>query len=296
MQTRVPSPERGRQGREKTEGRGDPGSVGKTLLPSLLCRALFLKAVGAAQALETLSVTTSCSPASGTAAQYCSGGSSRPFGAHIFIRPSPHPAQELTEHRLATPLSRLSVAKAGTQVIVPYRSADEARKLRVMGDLGQIVPMVSSLRGPPLPASPLAIVGPKLTTRLPLLAGLALLQEWEMRNPHQIEECLRHSDVVYNIAGLSYETRSVQHASWSALRFFFFAHTARSSARSAPIRNYSFEDVHVTGAASIAEIAAKNNVSRFIHVSHLNADHNSKSALYRVSPLVPIVAHRVGGE
>jgi NADH dehydrogenase (ubiquinone) 1 alpha subcomplex subunit 9 len=30
----------------------------------------------------------------------------------------------------------------GTQVIVPYRDEDEARHLKPMGDLGQIVPMV----------------------------------------------------------------------------------------------------------------------------------------------------------
>jgi hypothetical protein len=33
-------------------------------------------------------------------------------------------------------------AKVGTQVIVPYREEDEKRHLKVMGDLGQIVPMV----------------------------------------------------------------------------------------------------------------------------------------------------------
>ena len=35
-----------------------------------------------------------------------------------------------------------TLAKAGTQVIVPYREEDEKRHLKVMGDLGQIVPMV----------------------------------------------------------------------------------------------------------------------------------------------------------
>jgi NADH dehydrogenase (ubiquinone) 1 alpha subcomplex subunit 9 len=34
------------------------------------------------------------------------------------------------------------LAKAGTQVVVPYRDEDEKRFLKVMGDLGQIVPMV----------------------------------------------------------------------------------------------------------------------------------------------------------
>lgn len=33
-------------------------------------------------------------------------------------------------------------AKAGTQVIVPYREEDEKRHLKVTGDLGQIVPLV----------------------------------------------------------------------------------------------------------------------------------------------------------
>ena len=43
------------------------------------------------------------------------------------------------------------LAKAGTQVIVPFRDEDEKRHLKVMGDLGQIVPLVrpmSSPRGP----------------------------------------------------------------------------------------------------------------------------------------------------
>lgn len=35
------------------------------------------------------------------------------------------------------------LAKAGTQVIVPYRDEDDKRHLKVMGDLGQVVPLVS---------------------------------------------------------------------------------------------------------------------------------------------------------
>lgn len=38
-----------------------------------------------------------------------------------------------------------SIAKAGTQVIVPYREEDEKRHLKVTGDLGQVVPLVSNL-------------------------------------------------------------------------------------------------------------------------------------------------------
>ena len=100
-----------------------------------------------------------------------------------------------------------------------------------------------------------------------------------MRNPHQIEECLRHSDVVYNCAGKAYETRCGQLHPRPTPQSRADAALALTDAR----RNYTFEDVHVTGAASIAEIAAKNNVSRFIHVSHLNANHDSPSAMYRVS-------------
>jgi hypothetical protein len=43
-----------------------------------------------------------------------------------------------------------------------------------MGDLGQIVPL-----------------------------------EWDARNTDQIAECVRHSDVVYNLAGRDHETRCV---------------------------------------------------------------------------------------
>ena len=38
------------------------------------------------------------------------------------------------------------LAKQGTQVVVPYRDEDSKRFLRVMGDLGQIVPLVSLTR------------------------------------------------------------------------------------------------------------------------------------------------------
>ena len=35
-------------------------------------------------------------------------------------------------------------AKAGTQVVIPYREEDEKRHLKVTGDLGQIVSMVQT--------------------------------------------------------------------------------------------------------------------------------------------------------
>lgn len=138
----------------------------------------------------------------------------------------------------------MRAAKAGTQVVVPYRDADEARHLKVCGDLGQVVPM-----------------------------------EWDLNNDTQIEECLRHSDTVYNLVGRDYKTKCASPRSYSpsprprpssALADTLCAH-----------RNFDFNDVHVSGARRIARIANNSGVSRLIHVSHLNADPNSASAFYR---------------
>lgn len=47
-------------------------------------------------------------------------------------------------------------------------------------------------------------------------------------------------------------------------------------------RNFKFDDVHNLGARRIAKIAKENDVARFIHVSHINADVNSTSTFYQV--------------
>ena len=39
--------------------------------------------------------------------------------------------------------------------------------------------------------------------------------------------------------------------------------------------------MHAKGAGDIAHIAAQSGVDRFVHVSHLNAAHDSPSAFYR---------------
>ncbi|KAF4576998.1 Mitochondrial Complex I NDUFA9 Subunit [Pleurotus pulmonarius] len=109
------------------------------------------------------------------------------------------------------------LAKMGTQVIVPYRDEDEKRHLKLMGDLGQVVPM-----------------------------------EWDIRSEQQIAECLRHSDLVYNLTGRNFDTK-----------------------------NFDMASVHVAGAERIAKIAAESGVSRLVHVSHLNASHTSPSTFYR---------------
>ena len=46
-------------------------------------------------------------------------------------------------------------------------------------------------------------------------------------------------------------------------------------------RNFTYKDVNVVGAERIARIAAQNGVSRFVHVSHLNASLDSPSVFYR---------------
>ncbi|KAI9463793.1 39kDa subunit of Ndufa9, NADH ubiquinone oxidoreductase, partial [Russula earlei] len=113
--------------------------------------------------------------------------------------------------------ARAYIAKAGTQVVIPYRDEDEKRHLKVTGDLGQIVPM-----------------------------------EWDARNEEQIAECVRHSDIVYNLVGRDYETK-----------------------------NFTFDDVHVKGAGLIAKVSASVGVPRLVHVSHLNASSTSTSQFYR---------------
>ncbi|KAG0233437.1 hypothetical protein BGW41_001495 [Actinomortierella wolfii] len=63
--------------------------------------------------------------------------------------------------------------REGAHVIVPYRDEDDMRHLKVMGDLGKIIPM-----------------------------------EIHLRNKDSLEAAIRHSDTVYNLLGRDYETRN----------------------------------------------------------------------------------------
>jgi len=182
-------------------------------------------------------------------------------------------------------------AKAGTQVIVPYRDPYWARELRVMGDLGQIVPMVRLVL-PLFPSSSLS--------RLP------------QRSTLQADDHSRFSTFSTRAGMGTQEPTSDRGMSatfgrrlqllWSRVRdkvsltlFDLLSprvecHLAQLtrplSFQSFPFpRNYTFDEVHNVGAARIAEIAQKNGVSRLIHVSHLNADPNSTSKYYAVSLL-----------
>ncbi|KAF9577274.1 NADH-ubiquinone oxidoreductase 40 kDa subunit, partial [Lunasporangiospora selenospora] len=65
------------------------------------------------------------------------------------------------------------LARDGSHVIVPYRDEDDMRHLKVMGDLGKIIPM-----------------------------------EIHLRNKDSLEAAIRHSDTVYNLLGRDYETKN----------------------------------------------------------------------------------------
>ncbi|KAI9280806.1 hypothetical protein BY458DRAFT_531765 [Sporodiniella umbellata] len=113
------------------------------------------------------------------------------------------------------------LAQQGTQVVVAYRDPDEVRHLKVTGDLGQIVPL-----------------------------------EFDLRNREQLNACVRHSDIVYNLIGRDYETK-----------------------------NFTFDDVHVHGTRALAEVCAENDVARFVQVSALNASEDSVSNFLRTKAL-----------
>ena len=82
---------------------------------------------------------------------------------------------------------------------------------------------------------------------------------------------MRHSDIVYNLVGRDYETK--------------YAHPLESHRNSLTWtlrgRNFKFPEVHVESARRIARISAMSGVSRYVHVSHLNADHKSPSKVLR---------------
>ena len=99
-----------------------------------------------------------------------------------------------------------------------------------------------------------------------------------MRRPDQIEECLRHSDTVYNLVGREFETKCVKSSPFIQVSF-----SSEEPLHSLfmNFRNFDFKSVQVDGAESIAQIAASAGVSRLIHVSHLNADKTSVSKFYQ---------------
>lgn len=82
--------------------------------------------------------------------------------------------------------------------------------------------------------------------------GQIIFMEWDARNKDSIKRALEHSNVVINLVGREWETR-----------------------------NYHFEDVFVTIPQNIARAAREAGITKFIHMSHLNADIRSPSKYLR---------------
>jgi dTDP-4-dehydrorhamnose reductase len=74
---------------------------------------------------------------------------------------------------------------------------------------------------------------------------------------------MRNSDVVVNFIGKHYETKHL-------------VPTRRGDGSLSRV-NFSFEDVHVTAAADLAELAKEAGVKTFIQISSVSADANSTS-------------------
>ena len=97
-------------------------------------------------------------------------------------------------------------------------------------------------------------------------------KEWDIRNEDQIAECVRHSDIVYNLVGRDHETKYVpcRVSVYAVLSLW-------------PVckRNFTYDDVHIQGAGRIAKVSASVGVPRLVHVSHLNSSPTSASQFYR---------------
>lgn len=71
--------------------------------------------------------------------------------------------------------------------------------------------------------------------------GQVLFNPYYLKDQESIKKAVKYSNVVINLVGRDWETR-----------------------------NFSFEDVHITGARNIARAAREAGVQRFIHLSTLN--------------------------
>ncbi|XP_033216242.1 NADH dehydrogenase [ubiquinone] 1 alpha subcomplex subunit 9, mitochondrial isoform X2 [Belonocnema kinseyi] len=78
--------------------------------------------------------------------------------------------------------------------------------------------------------------------------GQILFHPFDIRDEESIRRCIKYSNVVINLIGREYETK-----------------------------NFSFEDVHVEGARTLARICKESGVERLIHLSSLNANSNPKT-------------------
>lgn len=82
--------------------------------------------------------------------------------------------------------------------------------------------------------------------------GRLISMPFHLNDEISIRKAIRHSDVVVNLIGRDYETK-----------------------------NFSWSNVHVEGAQRIARIAYEEGVPRFIHVSALNSNLESRSRFFQ---------------
>lgn len=75
--------------------------------------------------------------------------------------------------------------------------------------------------------------------------GQVLFVPYDLRDEESIRKSIQYSNVVINLVGRDWETR-----------------------------NFSFDDVHVKGARTLARLAKEAGVEKFIHISALNATSN----------------------
>ncbi|XP_061107636.1 NADH dehydrogenase [ubiquinone] 1 alpha subcomplex subunit 9, mitochondrial [Conger conger] len=82
--------------------------------------------------------------------------------------------------------------------------------------------------------------------------GQIIFLDWDARNRESIQKALAHSNVVINLVGREWETS-----------------------------NYSFQDIYENIPRELARAARQAGVTKFIHLSHLNADIRSPSKYLR---------------
>lgn len=92
------------------------------------------------------------------------------------------------------------LARSGAQVIVAYRGVeDDFRHLRVMGEIGQINFLVSTLRQKKRTDS-------KYTSYITPIFVLSF-QHFDLRDYESILKAMSHSNTVINLIGRNYSTR-----------------------------------------------------------------------------------------
>lgn len=143
-------------------------------------------------------------------------------------------------------------ARSGCTVVVPFRDEYSKRHLKPTGDLGRVWMTVRHAH--------------THETSQPLMVA--------QRNSIYAIRSLLKSVCAIRILSTTWSDEITPRSS------FFLHIELQRFARTDRVRNFDLEDVHVEGAARIAEAVAKYDVDRFVHVSSYNANPSSKSEFY----------------